>query len=407
MPTFPRPSRPDALYCAVDIADFPAQALAAYDALLRAKPFVVTCQNAQSHKSAVWSCSREALALGVVRGMPVAAVARRFARVAVVARNKELESAAREELRQVCCRYSPQFDISDSGKCRVDLSRTPASRAMAPAAIAAALRADIVAALPLSYMAVGVSRSPLLAQLAARRARPDGACVCEPGDELQALAGFDSKLLPGLSARAKDRINAYGLTSIGQLCRLGKETLLRHFGAEGEQLYALTMGICPPAAVAPAAAPCAETILYRDINDWRILHDKVRFTADKLCFLLKSKNLCINRFIFELTYGDNKTVQRTAVLPEYTNEYLPIAEYACRAFTDLYQRRVAIKSLRLVARTPQADPGQTNLFETVWEQKQKALARQIARVRTKLSFESVKSAVHVEVIRQQRSGGGD
>mgnify|MGYP001580228034 CR=1 FL=1 len=396
MPTFPRPSRPDALYCAVDITDFPAQALAAYDAPLRAKPFVVTCQNAQSHKSAVWSCSREALALGVVRGMPVATVARRFARVAVVARNKEMESAAAEELRQVFRRYSPQFDISDSGKCRIDLSRTPASRAMAPAAVAAALRRDIVAALPIAYMAVGVSRSPLLAQLAARRARPDGAGVCEPGDELQALAGFDSTLLPGLSARAKDRINAYGLSTIGQLIRLGKETLVRHFGAEGERLYALTIGICPPVAVAPAAALCAETILDRDINDWQRLHNKVRYTADKLCFLLKRENLCVNRFTFELTYGDNKTVQRTARLPDYTNEYLPIAEYACKAFTGLYQRRVAIKSLRLVARNPQADPGQTNLFETVWEQKQKALGRQIARVRTTLSFESVKSAAHVE-----------
>jgi hypothetical protein len=171
---------------------------------------------------------------------------------------------------------------------------------------------------------------------------------------------------------------------------------VRHFGAEGERLYAWTIGICPPVAVAPAAALCAETILDRDINDWQRLHNKVRYTADKLCFLLKRENLCVNRFTFELTYGDNKTVQRTARLPDYTNEYLPIAEYACKAFTGLYQRRVAIKSLRLVARNPQADPGQTNLFETVWEQKQKALGRQIARVRTTLSFESVKSAAHVE-----------
>jgi hypothetical protein len=57
---------------------------------------------------------------------------------------------------------------------------------------------------------------------------------------------------------------------------------------------------------------------------------------------------------------------------------------------------VAVKTLRLIARSPQADPGQTDLFETAWERKQRSLALQITRVRKKLSFESVKSGVHVE-----------
>jgi nucleotidyltransferase/DNA polymerase involved in DNA repair len=194
----------------------------------------------------------------------------------------------------------------------------------------------------------------------------------------------------------RERLGAYGLSTIGQIRGLGKETLVRHFGAEGEKLYGLTMGMYSPAGPAATAPPCAETVLDRDINDWARLHDMVRYTADKLCFLLKNGNLCINRFTFALIYGDNKTIQRTVALPELTNEYLTIAGRACKAFTELYQRRVAVKALRLIARAPQADPGQMNLFETTWERKQRALALQITRVRNNLSFESVKSGAHVK-----------
>jgi nucleotidyltransferase/DNA polymerase involved in DNA repair len=396
MPIFPKPSRPDELHCAADIPDFPAQALFAYDAALRGRPVVVACQDPLSHKSAAWSCSREAHVLGIRPGMPNAAFARRFARVVVVARNKDLERAACSELERVCCRYSPHYDVSDKGRCLVDLSRTPASRAMSPAAIAVALRRDILAALPIAYIAVGISRSPLLSRLAAKRARPNGTCVCEPGDEFKSMAELDSGLLPGLSALTRERLGAYNLSTIGHIRGLGRETLVHHFGAEGEKLYGLTMGMYSFPTATAKAPTCAETILDRDINDWGRLHDKVRYTADKLCFLLKSENLCIDRFVFALIYGDNKTVQRTVALPDWTNEYLPIAGCACKAFTELYQRRVAVKTLRLIARSPQADPGQTDLFETAWERKQRSLALQITRVRKKLSFESVKSGVHVE-----------
>ena len=395
MPIFPKPPRPKPLHGAAYIADFPAQALAAYDAALRGRPLVVACQDAKSHASAAWACSREARALGVRPGAPVAAAVRRFPEILVVARNKELERAAREELTQVLRRYSPGFEVSGNATCGIDLTATPISREMTASAITDKLRADIVAALPLQYIAFGISQSPLLARILAKRARPDGVCICEPGGELSALASMDSALLPGLSASARERVEAYGLTSIGQIRNLGKETLRRVFGAEGERLYGMSVGVYARAVAAAAAPPCAETVLRRDVNDMGLLCDTVRYTADKLCFLLKRENLCVNRFIVELVYGDNKTVRRTAGLAELTNEYLPIARRACAVFTELYQRRVAVKLLRLVARAPRADPGQTNLFETAWDHKQKALAAQITRVREKLRFESVRSGAHV------------
>jgi DNA polymerase IV len=395
MPIFQKPPRPDPLYCAIDVTEFPAQAIAAYEPSLRGRPFVVTCQDPENHKSAVWACSNETLSLGVRRGMPVAAAIKRFPQVASVLRNKELESSVILELKQVFDRYSPQWSVDDRGKCLIDLTATPASRTMSILAIAARMRDDILKSIALQSLAIGVARSAVAARLLANKARPSGVCVCEAGGEMDMLASMESALLPGLSDAARQRLAAYGLVRIGQIRSLGKEALVRRFGSEGETLYALSMGLCPEREASPKPAIVAETTLDRDINDMEKLRDRVRLIADKICFLLKKEGRFVDRVTFLLIYCDNKTVQKTVTLQCFTNDYTAIAGRLCEAFVALYQRRVAIKSLKLIATRVHVDPGQTELFETEQDRRQRRLGMQITRVREKLSFESVRSGAQV------------
>ncbi len=395
MGTYPKKPRPDPLFCAIDAAEFPAQAIAAYEPCLRGTPFVVTCQDPENHKCAVWACSQAALSLGIGRGMPVAAATKRFPQVAAVARSKELEIAAIRELRQVFDRYSPQFYLSDFGAGIIDLTATPASRTMCVRKIAQSVRTDIRAAVALDSLAIGAARSAVLARLLAKKARPDGINVCEAGDEPDLLASMESRLLPGLSESARDRLTAYGLLRIGQVRSLGKEALVRRFGKEGEKLYALSLGLFRDRESASRAPLAAETTLDRDINDTKKLSDRVRLIADKLCFLLKSASRFTDRVTVVLTYCDNKTVQRSVVLSRFTNDYTEIASRACDAFIALYERRVAVKTLKLIAARPQIDPGQTELFETEHDRRQRSLGVQLTRVREKLNFESVRSGAHL------------
>ena len=395
MGIYQKKPRPDPLFCAIDVTEFPAQAIAAYESSLRGKPFVVACQDPGSHKSSVWACSAQALALGVTRGMPVAAVVKRFPQITAAARNKELEIAAIRELKQVFDRYSPQFYISDFAASIVDLTGTPASRTMCVRAIAQSVSTDIRAAVALDSLAIGIARSAVLTRLLAKKARPNGICVCEAGDEMELLASMESGLLPGLSDWARDRLTAYGLVRIGQIRSLGKEALVRRFGDEGERLYALSMGLFRERTEKPCQPVIAETTLDRDINDMKKLFDRVRLITDKLCFLLKSASRFTDRVTVVLTYCDNKTVQRTVVLSRFTNDYTELSSRACDAFIALYQRRVAVKTLKLIAARPQVDPGQTELFETEGDRKQRNLGVQLTRVREKLSFESVRIGAHL------------
>jgi nucleotidyltransferase/DNA polymerase involved in DNA repair len=427
------------LYCAVDIAAFPAQVMAAFHAPLRDKPFVVICQDKHSHKSSVVSCSSRARQLGIDNGMPMHLVSRRWPDVAVVQRDASFEAAACGEIATVLYRYSPEYDVRGNGAAIVNLSRTPVLRTMRPQDIGAHICGDIMAAVPLSVIVAGLGATEAVARIMARapqdmpqdlscdalsdtsRDTSFSVCVCEAGREAQTIAGLDATMLPGLSGQCRQKLVAYGLRRIGQVQKLSKDSLVARFGAEGEKLYSmaaggsvslgsprdksfgLSFGLHPfgrrieaPAGVYAEASPLrAETVLESDINDMNVIIQKVRHTVDKLCFLLKNNDVQTKKFTLTIKYSDNKKSQKTVALPGLTNDFLTMAQYAQQAFSVLYQRRVAIRSIMLDTKDVRPDPCQTSLFETSWEQKQAALARQIVKVRNENSFGAVVSACNL------------
>ena len=380
------------LFCALDIASFPAQVMAAYHAPLRDKPFVVICQDEHSHKSSVVSCSARARQFGIECGMPMHLVSRRWPDVAVVQRDAMLEVTCCEEIAAVLYRYSPDIEVRGSGASLVNLSRTPAQRTMRPQDIGAAICRDIMAAVPMSAIAAGLGATEAVARIMAHKARPHGVRACETGREAQTIAGLDTTMLPGLSGQCRQKLVAYGLKRIGQVQKLSKDALVSRFGAEGEKLYSMAQGGTSQSSPQKRERLAAETVLENDINNMDIIIQKVRHTVDKLCFMLKNGDVQIRRFILTIRYSDNKKSQKTVALPHMTNDFLTMAQYTQQAFSTLYQRRVALRSITLDTKDIRPDPCQTSLFETSWERKQAALARQIVKVRNENSFETVVSA---------------
>jgi nucleotidyltransferase/DNA polymerase involved in DNA repair len=141
----------------------------------------------------------------------------------------------------------------------------------------------------------------------------------------------------------------------------------------------------------------AETVLDRDINDTSQLVQNVRLTADKLCHKMKTWNFQAKSMTFVLTYADYRAVRKAARFPFPTNDLATIAPVAVRVFEELYQRRVAIKSIRLNVNRTGADTGQLSLFETDADRKQRHLDDALVDVRRRMGFHSIMSASYLEV----------
>jgi len=392
------------LFITLDHDHFSAQALSAYDPTLRDHPFVVVQQNTDSHKCAVWACSYRAQQLGIRRGQTVQMVLRKHRKVEVVTREDLIEETAREELDWIAEHYTPVFNVTEYGRCLLDLSGTPALRSSSkkgPVAleadvgsIADRIREDIVNKIGLRDVAIGIASSRLISAMLARLARPSDTRICTPGSEPETLASISANLLPGVSHGAKERIRQYGIKRIGQLQDLGKDALVARLGGEGERLYSLSVGVDAEKRVEKKEIIEAETVLDRDINDEKTLRQHVRYTADKLSHEMISSSAWASRMTFILTYTDNRRTQKTASFVSPTNNRENLTDTALRLFRELYQRRVAIKSIRLQVRKHRQDTRQMDLFESAHEKRQRSIDHAMTKVRNTLGFDSVVPAAN-------------
>jgi DNA polymerase IV len=108
-----------------------------------------------------------------------------------------------------------------------------------PAEIAVRLRNDVLdrVGLPIT---VGVARTKFLAKVASGVAKPDGLLVVPPHREFAFLHPLAVERLWGIGPATAGKLHDRGITSVGQVARLGEATLVAMLGrASGRHLHAL------------------------------------------------------------------------------------------------------------------------------------------------------------------------
>lgn len=89
---------------------------------------------------------------------------------------------------------------------------------------------------------IGIASCRFVAECAARAAPLGGCLRIEKGREAHFLAPFPITWLPATEETAR-RLELLGVTTLGQLARLGKDPLYQQFGEEGLLLWELALGI--------------------------------------------------------------------------------------------------------------------------------------------------------------------
>jgi DNA polymerase-4 len=108
-----------------------------------------------------------------------------------------------------------------------------------PIEIARRLRLEVRerVALPIT---VGVARTKFLAKVASAIAKPDGLLVVEPAGELDFLHPLPVERLWGVGHVTADKLRRRGITTVGEVARLGEPVLVGLLGkASGRHLHAL------------------------------------------------------------------------------------------------------------------------------------------------------------------------
>jgi DNA polymerase-4 len=213
----------DAFYASVEQRDDPS---------LRGRPVIVG-------GGVVLAASYEAKACGVRTAMGGAQARALCPRAVVVAPRFSAYTEASKAVFAVFRRTSPVVEALSIDEAFLDV-RGLRHISGTPTEIAARLRQEVRDEVGLA-ITVGLACTKFLAKVASGVAKPDGLLVIPAGGELAFLHPLPVERLWGVGKVTAAKLHAHGLTSVGQVARLGEETLVSMLGrAGGRQLYALS-----------------------------------------------------------------------------------------------------------------------------------------------------------------------
>jgi DNA polymerase-4 len=168
---------------------------------------------------------------------------------------------------------------------------------------------------------VGVARTKFLAKVASGVAKPDGLLVVQPEGELDFLQPLPVEALWGVGPVTASKLRDRGITTVGQVARLGEATLVRMLGrAAGRHLHALAHNRDPrPVHVGRRRRSMgAQRALGRRRRSPESLDADVVALVDRLARRLRAAHRICRTVVLRLRFDDFSRATRSHTLPEAT-----------------------------------------------------------------------------------------
>jgi len=189
-----------------------------------------------------------------------------------------------------------------------------------PTEIAVRLRREVRERVGLP-ITVGVARTKFLAKVASGVAKPDGLLVVPPDREIAFLHPLPVERLWGVGAATATKLHETGITSVGQIARVGETVLVSMLGrALGRHLFALAHNLDP--------RPVETKRRRRSMGSQRALGRKRRSAeeldaivvgiADRLGRRLRSAHRVCRTVTLRLRFDDFERATRSHTMPEAT-----------------------------------------------------------------------------------------
>jgi len=190
-----------------------------------------------------------------------------------------------------------------------------------PAAIAARLRRDVRARVGLP-ITVGVARTKFLAKVASGVAKPDGLLLVPPGGELGFLHPLPVERLWGVGPVTARKLRAWGVTTVGDVARLGEAVLVSMLGrAAGRHLHALAHNRDPRRVRTGRrrrSMGAQRALGRRASRSWEALDANLVALVDRLARRLRAARRVCRTVVLRLRFDDFSRATRSHTLAEAT-----------------------------------------------------------------------------------------
>lgn len=320
----------DAFFASVEQRDNPA---------LQGKPVIVG--GSPEFRGVVSACSYAARPYGVRSAMPMKRALTLCPAAVVLPVNMPRYKEASKQVMEIFNRFTPDIEQVSIDEAYLGI-KTGAGLQRA-GEIRLAVRAEL--GLPLS---IGVSVNKLLAKIACSLAKPDGIKALFPGDVENVLWPLPVGFLPGVGPVTAQKLNFYGIKTIGELAAFPLEALKSIAGspqaAAGLKEYACGRDSRELELNAERKSISEEITFPQDIYDGDYIQAVLFDLAAEVGYALRAKGLRARTVGLKLRFPDLSIKTRARTLSAATARDAVIYKIAA----DLFGRCCGSPPWRLV-----------------------------------------------------------
>jgi DNA polymerase-4 len=299
-------------------------------------------------RGVVASASYEGRARGIHSAMPMARALRLCPEAVVISPDFASYNEVSGQIRAIFEDYTPLVEPLSLDEAFLDV-RGSVRLFGPPEAIGATIRQRIRDELSLPA-SVGVAPNKFLAKLCSGKAKPDGLLHLRRAEVADYLAPLSVRDLWGVGAKTAERLDRFGIRTVGALQQLPQDTLRRLVGeAAAPQLAMLARGedrrTVTPHQVTKGMS--AEETFDADVDDPDVLKRELLRLSERVARRLRKHGSAGRTVTLKLRYANFQTITRSSTLPHPIDDATRMYAEACDLLDGLRLQRVRVRLVGL------------------------------------------------------------
>ena len=374
----------DAFFAAVEQLDRPE---------LRGKALLI---GGVGPRGVVSTASYEARPYGVGSAMPMAAARRRCPHAVVLPPRFDRYRAVSRVVMHTLGAFSPLVEPLSVDEAFVDMTGCEALSGE-PRAMGESIRRAVFEATGLT-VSVGVSTTKYVAKVASDRGKPDGLTVVGPDRVTRFLHPLPIDRLWGVGPHARKRLEARGVTTIGEVAAAPLDALERWLGASlGAHVHALARGRDAREVVPERETKSigSENTLDTDIVGEAAIRPWLHRAADTVARRMRDEGLAARGVRVKLRTADFRLHTRQAMLARATRATRAIVD-ASEALLHEFDLGAPVRLVGVAAfELCEGDAGeaeQLDLFDAPREERDERIDRTLDAVRRRFGEQALTRA---------------
>jgi DNA polymerase-4 len=316
----------DAFFISVEQRDNPA---------LLGKPAAV-CGSLS--RSVVTSATYEARPYGIRAGMSTQEAKRRCPQLILVAGNHSKYTETSARIFTILKKYTPMVEVASIDEAYLDITQS-LLLFQSSLHIAQSVKDQIRESEQLTC-SIGVAPNKLLAKYGSGLKKPDGLVVIQKEDVEEILRDLPVSKLYGIGPKLTEALNSIGIFTCSQMGRFPISVLTKRFGAIGEGLHAMGLGlddspVIPFDEEGDAKSISHSVTLEEDTSDPNMLRKVLLQLSERVSRRMRKEGFYGKRIAITVRYSDFFTFSKQKTLSKWMNSGNEIFQCASEIFKSI------------------------------------------------------------------------